>query len=136
MKRYSHTIGDNYCKLTYHFDIFQVPHVVHFTLDDFEDDAVLCVRGAATYPNCGHSLLSLNLMLRERLPGLLRHEIVPLKLTSRPLTHRRLPCPQLGDGLELLDGVDGLLKELDIRVPLRRLVADSLEQDRILLQML
>lgn len=39
-------------------------------------------------------------------------------------------------GLHLFDGFDSLLEEVDVRVSLRRLLADGLKGRRVLLQML
>ncbi len=61
---------------------------------------------------------------------------MPLKLACWSLAHRGLPCPQLGDGLELLDRGDRLFEELDVRVAVRCLIADGFKQDRVFLQML
>lgn len=77
--------------------------------------------------------LALGFFLWKTLPKLFGDEIVPFIFANLTPAHRRLPCPQLRNGLQLLDGLNCLLQKLSIRIPLCSLVADSLEDDGIFL---
>lgn len=66
-------------------------------------------------------------MFRQLRTDIFRNEVVPLELPCGAPAHRILPGPQLRDGLQLLDGGDSFLEELDIRITFSRLIADRLE---------
>lgn len=83
-----------------------------------------------------NSLLTFGLFLRETRPELLRHKIMPLQLSTRPLPHSRLESPELCNSLQLLDRLNCLLQEISIRIALRSFIHDSLKRDRVFLEML
>ena len=83
-----------------------------------------------------HLRLALRLLLGHRFADVLGDEVVPLKLATGALVHGRLERPELRHGLQLLDGLDSLLQELDVGVALCRLLADGLQRRWVLLQVL
>ncbi len=63
------------------------------------------------------------------------YKTVPFQLGGWAFAHGILEGSQRGNSIEILNGVDGLIEVVNIRISLGSFLHDSFEQDGILLQM-
>ena len=120
------------------FDILKILHIRHLSLNQLKDDTESPPSATPINPKPKnhHILLPLRLLLGQRRPQLGRHHIMPLPLRRRALAHCRLERPQLRDRLQVPNRSNRLLQEIRVAIPWSRLVQNSLEEPRVLLQVL
>ena len=95
-------------------------------------------QSSPSYPtiNGERSRLALGNLLWNSAPHILGHQVVPLELRSRSLTHSRLESLQLSDALKVPHCFNRLFQKIDVRVPLCCPRSDCLKDDRVFVQVL